>query len=102
MVASSCASMGLDARNVRAVVNVGMPSSDWILKQQAGRAGRDGKQAVSVNLARRVRLPKRTQEPGIVIHDPISLKVNIFPQTTARQLPPSLPHLLPAVVCPPR
>lgn len=103
MVASSCASMGLDARNVRAVVNVGMPSSDWILKQQAGRAGRDGKQAVSVNLARRVRLPKRIQEPGNVIYGPpISLTVNVFPQKTARQLPPSLPHLLPAVACPPR
>ena len=88
MVASSCASMGLDARNVRAVVNVGMPSSDWILKQQAGRAGRDGKPAVSVNLARRVRLPKRTQEPGNVTHNHISLIRKLFPPENGQAAAP--------------
>ena len=50
--------MGLDVKDVRVVVNVGIPSSDWVLKQQSGRAGRDGKQAVTVSLCRRARKPK--------------------------------------------
>jgi superfamily II DNA helicase RecQ len=42
--------MGLDVRDVRVVVNVGMPTSDWILQQQSGREGRDGQQAVTVTV----------------------------------------------------
>ena len=53
--------MGLDARHVRAVINLGKPTYDWILKQQAGRAGRDGQQAISVNLSCRVRPPKAAE-----------------------------------------
>ena len=55
LVASSCASMGADVRDVRAVVNVGKPSSDWIMSKQMGRAGRDGKQAVTINMSRPVK-----------------------------------------------
>jgi superfamily II DNA helicase RecQ len=54
--------MGLDVKDVRIVVNCGMPSSDWILKQQSGRAGRDGRQAVTINIARKVRLQKESSE----------------------------------------
>ena len=50
--------MGLDVKDVRVVVNVGIPLSDWVLEQQSGRAGRDGKQAVTVSLCRRTRKPK--------------------------------------------
>ena len=48
--------MGLDVKDVRMVVNVGIPSSDWILQQQSGRVGRDGKQAITVCLSRRVKV----------------------------------------------
>ena len=58
LVATTCASMGLDVKDVRVVVNVGIPSSDWVLEQQSGRAGRDSKQAVTVSLCRRARKPK--------------------------------------------
>ena len=50
--------MGLDVKDVRVVVNVGIPSSDWVLEKQSGRAGRDGKQAVTVSVCRRARNPK--------------------------------------------
>ena len=56
LIASCCASMGADIPDVRVVVNVGKPSSDWILSQQIGRAGRDGQQSVAVNLACAVRV----------------------------------------------
>ena len=59
LVVSSCASMGFDVKDVRAVVNVGKPSSDWILSQQMGRAGRDGHQSVCINLSRAVRVTGR-------------------------------------------
>ena len=51
--------MGFDVKDVRAVVNVGKPSSDWILSQQMGRAGRDGHQSVCINLSRAVRVTGR-------------------------------------------
>ena len=54
LVASSCAGMGLDVGNICLVVNIGIPRFDWELKQQSGRAGRDGSQAVCVNLAPRI------------------------------------------------
>ena len=47
--------MGADVRDVRAVVNVGKPSSDWIMSKKMGRAGRDGKQAVTINMSRPVK-----------------------------------------------
>jgi superfamily II DNA helicase RecQ len=53
--------MGLDVPDIKLVINLDIPSQDWVLEQQAGRAGRDGEQAVAINLARRVRLPT---QPG--------------------------------------
>ena len=55
--------MGLDIKDVRVVINVGQPSSDWILQQQSGRAGHDGLQAVSINLSHRVRIPNKITTP---------------------------------------
>ena len=52
-------------RDVRAVVNVGKPSSDWIMSQQMGRAGRDGKQAVSINMSRPVK--SSGVVPGVIL-----------------------------------
>lgn len=63
LVATSCASMGLDIPNIRLVVHVGVPTSDWIISQQMGRAGRDGQQAVSVMMASKMRLTK----PGEIL-----------------------------------
>jgi superfamily II DNA helicase RecQ len=53
--------MGLDVPDVKLVINIDIPSQDWVLKQQTGRAGRDGGQAVAINLAKKVRL---TARPG--------------------------------------
>jgi superfamily II DNA helicase RecQ len=53
--------MGLDVPDIKLVINLDIPSQDWVLEQQTGRAGRDGGQAVAINLARRVRLPT---QPG--------------------------------------
>ena len=55
-MASCVASMGLDTKDVRLVYNCGLPPNDWIGQQQMGRAGRDGQTAVTINLAKRVRL----------------------------------------------
>ena len=57
--------MGVDIPNVRIVINLGVPNSDWILKQQTGRAGRDGQQAVAVNLTRKVRVTHSAEPTGI-------------------------------------
>ena len=61
LVASSCAGMGMDVGNICLVVNIGIPRYDWELKQQSGRAGRDGSQAVCVNL---VNCPVHIMEGG--------------------------------------
>jgi superfamily II DNA helicase RecQ len=50
--------MGLDVPDVSLVVTIGVPSTDWVAKQQAGRAGRDGRQAVAVLLASKVRVSR--------------------------------------------
>ena len=71
MVASTCANMGLDAKDVNFVVSVAPFSSDWELKQGEGRAGRGGQQAVSITLSREVRLPKTVASyvvDGTVFH----------------------------------
>ena len=57
-MASTCANMGLDEKNVGLVVSVAPFMSDWELKQGEGRAGRAGQQAVSVTLGREVRMSK--------------------------------------------
>ena len=67
LVASSCASMGADVKEVRAVVNVGPPSSDWILSLQMGRAGRDGQQSVAINLSRAVKVPGEANLPFLAL-----------------------------------
>ena len=56
LVASSCAGMGLDVPNVSLVVNTQAPRSDWVAQQQMGRAGRDGRQTVCVNMAPKFRM----------------------------------------------
>ena len=63
LVATTLASMGVDNPNVRLVVNIDIPSQDWLIKQQSERAGRDNRQAVSVLMAQKVQQSK----PGAII-----------------------------------
>jgi superfamily II DNA helicase RecQ len=56
--------MGFDAPDTRLVVNVGLPYSDWELKQQSVRGGRDGKQSVTVQLVPHLRVSSR---PGAIL-----------------------------------
>ena len=64
MVASTCANMGLDAKDVNVVVSVAPFTSDWELKQGEGRAGRGGQQALSIILGRAVSLSKAVVTEG--------------------------------------
>ena len=94
LVASSCASMGADVGDVRVVVNVGKPSSDWILSQQMGRAGRDGEQSASINLARAVRTPGETNPASTVgLHiysagaeDPLAGNVEVSSKAMSKEI----------------
>ena len=63
LVATTLASMGVDNPNVRLVVNIDIPSQDWLLKHQSGRARRDNRQAVSDLMAQKVQQSK----PGAII-----------------------------------
>ena len=56
--------MGFDAPDTRLVVNVGLPYSDWELKQQSVWGGRDGKQSVTVQLVPHLRVSSR---PGAIL-----------------------------------
>ena len=86
--------MGADVGDVRVVVNVGKPSSDWILSQQMGRAGRDGQQSVSINLARAVRTPGETNPASSVClniysagaEDPLAGNVEVSSKAMSKEI----------------
>lgn len=66
-MASSCAGMGMDIKTVRLVVNLYDPRcglEDWVLQQQSGRGGRDGEQAVCVNIGPKVRVANPRMGPA--------------------------------------
>ena len=67
-MSTALASMGVDNKNVRLVVNIDIPRQDWLLQQQSGRAGRDNQQAVSILLAPKVWLTKNGKFSYINLH----------------------------------
>jgi len=59
ILAATCAyGLGMDKKNIRSVVHVGVPASIEAFLQESGRAGRDGEQAFS-----RIIIPWREKAP---------------------------------------
>ena len=50
MVSTDVAAMGLDVSDLNLSVNIGLPKTAWKIKQQQGRVGRNGLQAVDITL----------------------------------------------------
>ena len=51
LICTDVAAMGLDVEKLNMCVSVGLPTTAWKLKQQAGRIGRDNKPALEIILS---------------------------------------------------
>ena len=50
LVCTDVAGMGIDVKELTFSVNIGIPKNAWKMKQQSGRLGRNGEQAVDITL----------------------------------------------------